>query len=262
MQQKNFGRRDIFLAMALLTATLAAEAAGAAEPPSGARAVRIEEGQFRPGAGRITFRELPLGARNPTITPSMYGGDATSPTVSFGGWFRGMGPSGPGDCPRGAPLTGCVSGTPSAPLSIDPASRQAFIVFDSAPPVNAPSMSGTPAFNGSIAVLFDKDMAAVGLRGGYFDAVGTTGISIYDRAGHELGQAANRRVGQEFIGIATADLQPRIAGLEFHLVGPEPAGFGINSIRFAKTTEVDLPDSVKPPAPPPPPRPPRVPILP
>ena len=174
--------------------------------------------------------------------------------------------SGPDDCPRGAALTGCVSGTPSAPLSIDPASRPAFIAFDSAPEVNAASLSGTPAFNGSIAVLFDRDMAAVGLRGGFFNARGTTGISIYDRAGHELGEAANQTVGQEFIGIATADLQPRIAGLEFHLVGPEPQGFGINSIRFAKTTEVDLPDAIRPPTPPPPPPPPprpaRVPILP
>ncbi len=88
-------------------------------------------------------------------------------------------------------------------------------------------------------------------------------ITVYDRQGKVLGRTANRGKGFEFLGLATADLSPRIAGLEFHLVGNEPAGFGVDNIRFGAPRDIDLP-GVRPPAPPPSPPPParRPPILP
>ena len=69
----------------------------------------------------------------------------------------------------------------------------------------------------------------------------------------------NQTRGFEFLGLATKDLSPKIAGLEFSLVGAEPAGFGVHDIRFGAPRDVNIPN-VRPPAPPaplpePPPRP-------
>jgi hypothetical protein len=59
----------------------------------------------------------------------------------------------------------------------------------------------------------------------------------------------------------TSDLTPRIAGLQFHLVGAEPNGFAVNNIRFGASEQVELPPGAPPP-PPPPPKKARAPILP
>jgi hypothetical protein len=109
--------------------------------------------------------------------------------------------------------------------------------------------------------LFDKDVAAVGLVGGHFDAIGGTAITVYDREGHTLGETKNKTLGFEFLGLVTSDLTPRIAGLQFHLVGAEPNGFAVNNIRFGASEQVELPPGAPPP-PPPPPKKARAPILP
>ncbi|MGX9964299.1 PEP-CTERM sorting domain-containing protein [Roseomonas sp. F4] len=227
------------------------------------RVVRLNESQFRPGAGRITFSEVPRGTRNPVYPPSLYGGTAQDPTVRFGGHLRGRRLSDFDSCPRGAALSGCLSGTPSAPLSIDEAAPPTIVVFDSSPSVQDVQLSGTPTFNGPIAILFSRDVAAVGLLGGYFNAVNGTAITVYDRRGRELGRTANRGIGREFLALASSDLSEVIAALEFHLVGPEPQGFGIDNIRFANLRQVDIP-GVRPPEPPatPPAAPPPPPPLP
>ena len=124
----------------------------------------------------------------------------------------------------------------------------------SAPAGSRPGLGGTSTWNGPIAIHFDRDVAAVGLDGGYFNAAGGTAITVYDRQGRVLGRTTNRGTGFEFLGLATRDLSPRIAGLEFHLVGNEPAGFGVPA-------QIDLP-GVRPPGPPPrPPPPPPPPAL-
>ena len=232
--------------------------------------VRVEERQFKEGAGRITFSEVPLGTVNPTYPPSLYGGGDDSPTVRFGGYFRGRRLGAQHECPQGAPLTGCLAGMPSAPLTLDSASPPVTTLSNAGVPGSqSPELGGTPRWNGPIAIWFDHDVAAVGLQGGYFDAAGGTAITVYDRQGRTLGRTINRRTGFEFLGLATSDLTPRIAGLEFHLVGQEPAGFGVDNIRFGAPRQVDLPGKTAPPpppppptAPPPPPPPRRVPILP
>jgi hypothetical protein len=230
--------------------------------------VRIEERQFKQGAGRITFSEVPLGTVNPVYPPSLYGGGPDSPTVRFAGFFRGRRLGTAAECPRGAPVTGCLAGTPSAPLTLDMASpRVATMDNTGVRGSQSPELGGTPRWNGPIAIWFDRDLAAVGLQGGWFDGMGGVAITVYDRQGKVLGRTANRGTGFEFMGLATADLSPRIAGLEFHLVGQEPAGFGVDNIRFGAPPQIDLP-GVKPPAPtpptppPPPPPPRRPPILP
>ena len=217
--------------------------------------VRIEQSQFKAGAGRITFAEVPMGAENPTYPPSLYQGGAGSPTVRFGGFFRGQRLGTPAECPQGAVLTGCVVGNAAAPLMIDPASPGTSVQMNGTPQgAMSAGLAGSPRWNGPIAIWFDRDVAAVGLDGGFFDAPQSTAITVFDRQGRVLGRTANRGTGFEFLGLATRDLAPRIAGLEFHLVGAEPAGFGVDNIRFGAPEQVDLP-GVRPPAPPPPPTP-------
>ena len=69
-------------------------------------------------------------------------------------------------CPPGAALTGCVVGTPTGPLTLLATSPNAFIQTDSSNPTS-PILSGTPLFNGAIAMLFSSNQAAVRLDGGF-----------------------------------------------------------------------------------------------
>ena len=229
--------------------------------------VRIEERQFKAGAGRISFSEVSLGTVNPVYPPSLYRGGPDSPTVRFAGYFRGRRLGTASECPPDAPVTGCLSGAPSAPLTLDMASPRVE-TMDNTGVVGSqsPELGGTPRWNGPIAIWFDRDLAAVGLQGGWFDGRGGVAITVYDRQGKVLGRTVNRGTGFEFMGLATKDLAARIAGLEFHLVGAEPQGFGVDNIRFGAPQQIDLPGvtpaAPTPPPPAPPPAPRRVPILP
>ena len=123
----------------------------------------IGEGAFVAGSGLITFSEKPFGSVNPTYLPGDYGGVAGSPTVTFGGFFSGQSlclASPP--CPAGAALSGCVLGSPTGPLSIAAGSPQTFITSDGAV-VTSPVLSGTPLFNGPIAIEFSTLQSGVGL---------------------------------------------------------------------------------------------------
>jgi hypothetical protein len=237
----------------------------AASGPAAAQELRrVEEAQFKAGSGRITFSEVPLRTRNPVYPPARYGGGADSPTVRFAGHFVGRRLATPAECPQGAAPTGCLAGAPAAPLALDPRSPPTETVPH---PTNdgfhlvPPDLVGTPNASGPVAILFDRDVAAVGLHAIGVDVPGAVAISVYDRAGRLLGRASTRRKGVDFLGLATSDLVARIAGLEFHLVGPEPLGFGVDNIRFGTAQQVDLP-GVAPPAPAPPPAPRRPVILP
>ena len=102
-------------------------------------------------------------------------------------------------------------------------------------------LSGTPTFNGPIGILFSNDQAGVGLQGGFFNAIGGTAITAYSRTGVELGTVTNSTLGIQFLGLITDDGTAQIAGLLFHLVGPEPAGFAIDNVRFGLAGQVDVP---------------------
>lgn len=204
-----------------------------------AQVVRITAAQFLPSAGKITFSEKPVGTANPPYAPADYGGVAgASPNVSFKGFFTGqsLGTATP-PCPTGATLTGCVLGSPSAPLSLAAASPNTSIVSDGANPTS-PVLSGSPTFNGPIAILFDIDLAAVGLSGGFFDAAASTAITAFRRDGTSLGSVSNIGTGIEFLGLKTADGSNQIAGLLFSLVGPEPAGFAIDNLQFGTGAQI------------------------
>lgn len=203
--------------------------------------VKIDEAAFVAGAGLITFSEQALGTVNPHYEPGDYGGAVAGLTVDFDGFFQGqqLGASSP-PCPAGAALSGCVLDAPTGPLSLDGASPDTFITNDGSNPTS-PVLSGTPTFNGPIAILFGVDVAGVGLDGGFFDNLASTAIEAFDRDGNSLGSVTNTVLGIEFLGLVTDDGVARIAGLLFHLVGVESAGFAIDNVRFGIEGQVVVP---------------------
>jgi len=210
--------------------------------------VQVSEGNFVAGAGLITFSEFAVNTVNPTYAPATYGGGAGSPTVTFDGFFNGQSLSATPavDCP-GAAASACVVGTPLAGLSLDPASPDTFITTDGSNPTS-PVLSGSPTFNGPIAVLFDVDIAGVGFDGGFFNAVGSTGITAFARDGSLLGTIINSVTGIEFLGLVTDDGAEAIAGVFLDLVGAEPAGFAIDNLRFGRAGQVTVPGTIPEPA--------------
>lgn len=223
----------------------AAFAAGLVFAQAEAAVVRVTEAAFIAGSGLITFSEFALNTVNPTYAPATYGGGAGSPTVTFGGFFQGQsaGIANPGACPPGAAVSGCVLGNPTGPLTLDPNSPVTFITTDGSTPTS-PVLSGTPLFNGAIAIHFSTPQVGVGLTGGFFNAIGGTAITAYDAAGMIIGQVTNEAIGIEFLGLVEATGLPTIAGLLFSLVGEEPFGYVIDNVRFGTTGQVvvDVPE--------------------
>jgi PEP-CTERM motif len=208
--------------------------------------IRITEAEFIAGSGLITFSEFPLATVNPTYAPVSYGGGAGSPTVTFEGYFTGQSLSATPatDCP-GAAATACVVGNPSGPLSLDADSPNTSIVNDGANPTS-PVLSGSPIFSGPIAALFNVDVAGVGFDAGFFDAIGSTGITAFARNGSLLGTVVNTGTGIEFLGLVTPDGTAQIAGVFLDLVGNEPAGFAIDNLRFGIAGQVTVPSVPEP----------------
>ncbi len=206
--------------------------------------LRVTETNFNASAGLITFSEFGIGTVNPVYSPADYGGDADSPTVTFGGYFLGQSLSADPatDCP-GAAATGCIVGVPSGPLSLDPDAPTTFITPDGANPTS-PVLSGSPTFNGPIAVLFDVLQVGVGFDAGFFDDIGSTGITAFDIDGNTLGTVVNEGFGIEFLGLVSELGDPVIAGVFLDLVGVERAGFAIDNLRFGAVGDVILPNPI------------------
>ncbi len=207
-----------------------------------AAVIRVNESNFNSGSGLISFSEFSVGTINPIYSPATYGGDATNPTVNFGGFFSGQSISAtPGlDCP-GAAATACVVGQPNNTLSLDPNSANTFITTDSDNP-SSPVLSGSPEFNGPIAILFSTDQLGVGFDSGFFDDVSSTAITAFARDGSLLGSVSNEGLGIEFLGLVTDDETESIAGVFLDLVGEESFGFAIDNIRFGAVGDIDVPE--------------------
>jgi len=205
-----------------------------------AAVIRVTEANFNASAGLITFSEFGGGTVNPTYNPSDYGGGAGSPTVTFDGFFQGQSLSANAavDCP-GAAATACVVGNPSGPLALDPNSPDTKITSNGANPTS-PVLSGNPTFNGPIAVLFSVDQFGVGFDGGFFNAIGSTGITAFARNGSLLGTVSNLGLGIYFLGLVSDS--ENIAGVFLDLVGSEPAGFAIDNIRFGRRGDITPPN--------------------
>lgn len=200
--------------------------------------IRIEQSDFAPNAGRISFSEKSLSSRNPLFRADDYGGEATGPIVTFGGFFEGQRIGKSNECPRGAALTGCVVLKPAAPLRLAGGSPPTFIASDRSNP-RSPSLSGTPRFSGPVSILFDRDLAGVGLMGGFFNAPHSTAITVFDRRGRQIGGVKNVGTGMEYLALVTDDGSNIIAGLQFSLVGAEPHGFGIDDLSFAFASQMN-----------------------
>jgi PEP-CTERM motif len=175
--------------------------------------IDLSEGSFTPAASVITFSEQALGTVNPVYNFGTY-------DVTFGGYFVGG---------LGTPTVG-------SPLTLDTNSPQTFISMDTANP-DAPCLSGTPQFNGPIAVLFSQNVAAVGLQGGYFDNIGGTTIVAYDENGNLIGSIANSALGMEFFGLGDSTGNAVIRGIQFYITGNEPYGYEIDNLTFAFNQE-------------------------
>ena len=217
---------------------LAAAALMASAAVAQAGILRVSEAGFTAAAGLITFSEFSLGTVNPTYAPGDYGGGVGAPTVDFDGYFVGQSLSATPavDCP-GAAATACVVGSPTGPLTLDAAAPDVSIVSDGANPTS-PVLSGSPTFNGPIAVLFSTDQYGVGFDAGFFDDVGSTAITAFDRSGNLLGSVSNEGTGIEFLGLINDNPTAVIAGVFLDLIGAESAGFAIDNLRFGVVGEV------------------------
>ena len=193
-------------------------AAGALAFAAAAQAslVNLGPGSFTPAASVITFSEP---GRSVGDTDPIY--SIAGNTISFGEYFLGHTVIG------GAVRT--LTGAPPTPLSLVQNGRT-FITNDGANPTS-PVLSGTPIFNGPISFTFSTPVAAVGLSGGYFDAVGATTIEAFDAAGLSLGSIVNSAIGVEFYGLFDSS-GSNIAGVSFYITGSEPAGFAIDNVTF------------------------------
>ena len=235
----------VIIRPAILATAMAIGLSGIVQPANAVSVVQVSEGAFVAGSGLITFSEVPNGTVNPVYAPALYGGGAGSPTVTFGGFFSGQSLVA-GGCNGGA-NTGCVGGGPTGPIALDPASPTTSTVFDGAAP-RSPVLSGSPIFNGPIAIKFSTPQSGVGLVGGFFNAIGGTAITAFDINGNVLGSITNDQLGLEFLGLVTNDSSAVIAGLLFSLVGPELAGFAVDDIRFGVGEQVVVPGGVPLPA--------------
>jgi hypothetical protein len=215
--------RPTFLAGLALAASLLT--AGSAS----ATLVNLGPGSFTPAASVITFSEVPLGTVNPTYNFTALPG-LGNVTVSFGGFFQGQAITG------GFPVT-LSDNTPNNPLALQPGTST---TVNDGSSNTSPVLSGSPTFNGPIAVLFSAPVAGVGLKGGFFDAVHSTTIEAYDSTGASLGSITNSVTGFEFYGLADSTGANVISGISFYITGNEPAGFEIDNLTFGAAGVIDI----------------------
>ncbi len=234
---KRFYSRSILLKIAFCS-VISTGSVMAQDQGQFGKVIRIEANAFQGDAGRITFSENPVGTKNPVYRPHNYGRKDGGVSVIFGSYFDGQHLGNRSQCPHGANPDGCVVGKPNTPLRLARNALPTFIARDGSNP-NSPSLSGSPQFNGPITMVFDKDVAGVGLAGGFFNASRSTAIQAFDRVGNLIGGVKNLHEGMEYLALVTEDGQNAIAGLQFSLVGAEPAGYAIDDLTFALASQLN-----------------------
>lgn len=212
---------------------------------SQAAVVPIDAASFVANAGQITFSEYAIGTSNPTYTAAQYGGSGTAPGVSFGSYFLGQSVGSAATCPAGVAIGACIVGSPTGQtLALDPDGLGVFIGTDTNHTAS-PVLSGSPFLNGSLAMLFSVNQAAISFDGGFFNAIGSTRVTAYGSDGSVLGSVLNTATGIQTLLFGTDDGKSSIAGLLISLVAPEDAGFTIDNVRFG--TIATTPDTPQPP---------------
>ena len=108
----------------------------------------------------------------------------------------------------------------------------AFITGDGANPTS-PVLSGTPRFSGPIQVQFvvpgtsdPSIVASFSLDAGYFDAIGSTRLIIYDQQNRIIDQKTNTRLGIENFTVSGGG----ISKFTMEIFENEPAGFAIDNL--------------------------------
>ncbi len=172
---------------------------------------------------RLTF-STPAGVRNPTYDVSV--SQLGTVRVSTGAVFVGQ---------SVAPLNEAMTivGKPSTtqPLTLNLAHEYgANITNDEANPTS-PVLSGTTRFQSPISVLFSKDVHAVSVDGGHFNAAQSTHLEFFDRQGRTIANAKNVGEGIETFGYSFGG-EAIIAGFSFYINENEQGGFAIDNLRF------------------------------
>ena len=142
----------------LFAFTAAAVVFGAIGSARAAGIIDIPESAFQAGAGKITFSEVPLGTLNHVHSGGLWG----RRVVADGDVRRLLRGQLDAASPlsAGGALSGCVLGNPTNPLTLDPSSPQTFTAIDGAQPTS-PVLSGSPQFNGPIAIEFSTPQTGV-----------------------------------------------------------------------------------------------------
>lgn len=183
----------------------------------------LGEESFVAQADIVTFSEFTLGTENPSRVFENIP-DLGTVEISFGTNFVGQ-------VRTGNSVVTLSDSDPDGPLEFDTSSPAVFTTNDGASDTS-PVLSGSPTFNGPISILFSQPVGAVGLRGGFFDAVGSTTIEAYDSDGNSLGSIVNSTTGFEFFGLATTTGENVISGVSFFITGNEVSGFEIDDVTF------------------------------
>lgn len=204
---------------------------------------------FDKSTATIAFDEVSSYAYDPVYTPDLSGLNDTAPTLTFKAMFEGQSYSrNPAQDCRGAIALGCIIGSPNSPLTLSSDLRTRGAEIVSNPDLSNGRGLGTQQ-NAAYSIFFDKDVASVGLTVAGFDAVGSTAIKVFDRAGNLLGQASNSQTGKEFFGFATDNNEDKIAGVQVSMVAPEDLGYFIGDVTFVQKAykpTVKMPKGVHP----------------
>ena len=184
---------------------------------------RIDEGYFSEHDVIIRFDEMDV--HNPVYTrvsPTLGQVTVTTSSHFIGQTIVNIGSDGARTVLGSQPLQG-------VPLSLD--AGDVFIADDGDNPTT-PVLSGSPIFDGPIAVLFSCNVNAVALTGGYFNAIGSTFIQAFNELGQQVNLVSNSQLGIESFGIRTLNTTADIRGISFYVNADEPAGFAIDNLRF------------------------------
>jgi hypothetical protein len=225
----NLNRSKQLIHMNIIARVFVLALLGAAAINSNAALINLGPGSFTPLATEITFSEVPLYTVNPHY--NVAAGTLGNVDIDFAGSFVGQTIIG------GSVKT--LSGSPTGPLTLD--GGDTVTVNDGAPGATSPVLSGSPTYNGPISVKFGTPVAAVGLKAGYFNAIGATTIEAFDINGVSLGSIVNSVLGFEFYGLADSGGANVISGISFYITGNEPAGFEIDNLTFGAREAVNIP---------------------
>ena len=191
-----------------------------------AQVVDLSPAGFMPAA-TIDLSTVPLGTNDPVFDLSA-GGYGTV-AISFGSYFTGQSLT---NISAGLPITLATS-TPSAPLTVasDPTNVAFTTTDDALPDPTTLVISGTPDFNGPIAIELSTPVQDFGLTAGYLNVPDAVAITAYNSAGASLGTVQSSAIGFQTFALSDP-LGAQIAGLSIYPVSAVPGGFEIHDLSF------------------------------